>query len=83
MATYIGPVFPDGPQDIGFPFVPFFVGEHNSWRLWCPNLTREGRCGDYENRPRLCRSFQAGSDPLCIMHGMIEPPAAPALNSPR
>jgi Fe-S-cluster containining protein len=34
-------------------------------RLNCSSLTKEGRCGDYENRPNLCRVFEPGSDPLC------------------
>lgn len=25
--------------------------------LKCRNLTPEGRCGDYENRPQVCRDF--------------------------
>lgn len=37
--------------------------------LWsCTRLTPEGRCGDYENRPQLCREYEAGSDRLCAMH---------------
>jgi hypothetical protein len=34
----------------------------------------DGRCGDYGNRPHLCREFAAGSDPLCTMFGKACPP---------
>jgi Fe-S-cluster containining protein len=26
----------------------------------CPNLTASGRCGIYEKRPQVCRSFDCG-----------------------
>lgn len=26
----------------------------------------DGRCGDYENRPALCRSFEPQSEALCV-----------------
>ena len=32
----------------------------------CVNLTKDGRCGDYENRPWLCRVFEPGEGPLCV-----------------
>lgn len=44
-------------------------------RFTCPLLTPEGRCGDYENRPRLCRVFEAASDRLCVMY--VAPVDAP------
>lgn len=31
----------------------------------CSFLTPEGRCGEYEKRPDLCRGFIPKSDPLC------------------
>ena len=35
--------------------------------LWrCTKLQPDGRCGIYEARPALCRSFEAGSDQLCV-----------------
>lgn len=34
----------------------------------CSRLGPDGRCTDYENRPKLCRVFEAGSDPLCGEH---------------
>lgn len=53
----------------GLPFRPLRMDIHHgqlSWRWWCPALTSEGRCSIYENRPQLCKSFVAGSDPLCV-----------------
>jgi hypothetical protein len=38
------------------------------WRFTCPKLTPEGRCGDYENRPNLCRDYQPGEDGLCVYY---------------
>ncbi|UGY15168.1 YkgJ family cysteine cluster protein [Bradyrhizobium septentrionale] len=32
----------------------------------CPKLGADGRCTIYEDRPDVCRSFEAGSDPLCV-----------------
>lgn len=34
----------------------------------CPEVTAEGRCGIYENRPDTCRIFVPGSDQLCAFH---------------
>ena len=31
----------------------------------CIKLTSEGRCGDYENRPEFCASFEVADDGLC------------------
>lgn len=50
------------------PFRPLFIDSVGRWRWWCPELTREGRCGTYETRPSLCDWFSPGSDPLCIMY---------------
>ena len=50
------------------PFLPFSIGSNGLWRWWCPEATRAGRCGIYESRPTLCANFNAGSDPLCVMH---------------
>lgn len=36
----------------------------------CSKVTAEGRCSIYENRPRTCRVFAAGSDPLCVFSSM-------------
>lgn len=34
--------------------------------FYCTKLQPDGRCGDYENRPYLCREFEPGADPLCV-----------------
>lgn len=47
--------------------MPGYVGI----RWQCKNLTPEGRCGDYENRPNLCRIYEPGEDRLCAVY--IEP----------
>ena len=36
----------------------------------CPKVTAEGLCSIYEDRPRTCRIFAAGSDPLCVFSSM-------------
>lgn len=64
----------------GLPFVPLETYESTAERTdagyvgirWtCKNLTPEGRCGDYENRPNLCRIYEPGSDRLCAVY--VEP----------
>ena len=76
---------------VGLPFMPLMKRPDGRWLLWCPVLGRDGRCTDYENRPALCRSFEAGSDPLCAMHHpsptepeipMKEPPPLKPQHSP-
>jgi Fe-S-cluster containining protein len=52
----------------GLPFRPLDQDEKGTWRYWCLNLLPNGRCGDYENRPGLCRLYVAGSDGLCVHH---------------
>lgn len=39
---------------------------YSSWYWRCPILLPDGRCGDYENRPDLCRRFEPASGPLCV-----------------
>lgn len=39
----------------------------------CTRLTPEGRCGDYDNRPALCRSYEPLSDRLCVMYVPPDP----------
>lgn len=59
----------------GLPFMPLLrrtAGIPNAewavWRFWCPILDLQtGRCGDYANRPALCRTYESGSDRLCSM----------------
>lgn len=41
-------------------------------RFSCPILKPDGRCGDYANRPQLCRDYRAGSDGICAM--FVAPP---------
>lgn len=36
----------------------------------CPKVTAEGKCSIYKDRPRTCRIFAAGSDPLCVFSSM-------------
>jgi Fe-S-cluster containining protein len=59
----------------GLPFRPRAYDEdHHRWTFWCPNLRADGRCGDYENRPALCRMYQPGEDGLCVHHWTEEIP---------
>lgn len=60
--------------DAPFPFLPLRRAPDGHWSLWCPVLTRDGRCGDYEHRPYACMHYLPGTDALCVMHGMIEAP---------
>jgi Fe-S-cluster containining protein len=39
---------------------------YSSVKYNCPLVTAEGRCGDYENRPDLCRRYEPASDGLCV-----------------
>ena len=52
---------------IGLPFLPLGRRANGRWWLWCPLLVA-GRCSIYEDRPSLCRHYQAGSDLLCWHH---------------
>ncbi len=51
------------------PFLPLYRRPTQdgsvSWLLWCPMLSREGRCTIYENRPWLCQHYQPKQDALC------------------
>ncbi len=44
----------------------------------CKNIQPDGRCGDYENRPQLCRNYEPASDRLCVMY--VPPADTPILN---
>lgn len=69
-----------GSNEIGLPFIPEYQGQFFNydgldpcpfpvdWVYSCINLTSDGRCGDYENRPNLCRIFRAGIHKPCSMH---------------
>ena len=50
------------------PFRPGRQLDNGHWLFWCTKLGPDGRCGDYENRPALCRTYAAGSDGLCVHH---------------
>lgn len=62
----------------GLPFRPAEQGPDGVWRWSCNNLLETGRCGDYENRPSLCRKYRPGSDPLCVHYWPREPEVAAA-----
>lgn len=60
--------------DRGLPFVPVRPKITYGGRLPpgktgvmfdCTLVDDAGRCSDYENRPFLCRHYQAGEDQLC------------------
>lgn len=66
-------------RDQGMPFQPLRIDERFpeqdgevGVRWMCPVLTPAGRCGDYDNRPQLCRDYQPGDDRLCVLY--VEPP---------
>lgn len=69
---------PAAAEDVqlGLPFLPLWVDSGGYWRFWCPLLGPGGRCTQYERRPALCRSYEAGSDSLCAM-ASERPAAAP------
>lgn len=50
--------------------VPFFIPARQepdgTWFFSCTRLTRDGRCGAYEDRPHVCRSYRPGEDALCV-----------------
>lgn len=39
---------------------------YSTYNYNCTKLLPNGRCGDYENRPELCRSYEPASDGLCV-----------------
>jgi Fe-S-cluster containining protein len=65
----------EGRPVVGLPFLPLWKDSRGTWRMWCPLLTAEGRCGEHAHRPGLCASFEPGTEALCVM----QCPAAPAL----
>ncbi len=60
------------------PFVPIEINhtftddqtgsEYVDYYYSCPKLLPNGRCGIYDDRPALCRSYQPGADGLCVFH---------------
>jgi len=58
---------------VWLPFKPLrpdlvhYNGEEKiPWLYTCPRLGDDGRCTIYHNRPGLCRTFEPGSDALCV-----------------
>ena len=47
------------------------AGEKIAEKIWwftCPLLGKDGKCGDYENRPNTCKNFVPGNgDMLCLI----------------
>ena len=37
-----------------------------TWMFSCDWLGADGRCMNYENRPKLCAGYEPKADPLCI-----------------
>lgn len=58
---------------IGVPFMPLYKLPDGRWRYWCPRLGVDGRCTNYENRPKLCRLYQPKSDFLCTEYDGVPP----------
>lgn len=56
-------------------FFPTHQRPDGSWEFACTALQPDGRCGIYEDRPELCKSYVAGSDPLCVHYFSAEVPA--------
>jgi Fe-S-cluster containining protein len=48
------------------PFVPLVRLDDGVVLFWCPHLGRDGRCGEYDHRPELCRDYREGSGVICI-----------------
>lgn len=44
-------------EDTGRPY--------GHYHFWCP-LLKNGRCGDYQNRPAVCRNYEPASCGLCV-----------------
>lgn len=47
------------------------TGEPTGFKVWlvgCKMVMSDGMCGIYEHRPKLCRDFRPGADPLCVKH---------------
>lgn len=40
-------------------------GENNVYFYHCPKVTKDNKCGDYENRPQICRDFP--DNPLALL----------------
>lgn len=51
---------------IAYHGLPFEVIADAGGAVRCSRLLPSGRCGDYENRPQMCRDLEPGLDPLCV-----------------
>ncbi len=66
----------------GLPFEPSRPSNYaeeegvERWIFSCPRLLPSGRCGDYGDRPDPCRTYEPGSNGLCVLH-VAEPEPAP------
>lgn len=48
----------------------------NEWLYTCKHLQKNGDCGQYEARPRMCRDFPGDRPcpfPICSTHGRKNP----------
>jgi Fe-S-cluster containining protein len=69
-------------EERNLPFVPHPTGcftdketgrRYGSYTFSCPELTSEGRCAVYRQRPEVCRKFEpAGGSRLCVHSGGAE-----------
>lgn len=41
------------------------------WWYSCPRLRPDGRCSRYDDRPELCRTFEAGGDSTLCVHARM------------
>jgi Fe-S-cluster containining protein len=57
------------------PFVPLLRLDDGVVLFWCPNLRRDGSCGDYDHRPDLCRDYREGSGVICVESPEHVPPS--------
>jgi len=57
--SWEGKITDEASEDFGRDYV------QHRWR--CTKLTADGRCSIYDDRPKLCREFEAGvSNMLCV-----------------
>jgi Fe-S-cluster containining protein len=53
---------------LGLPFKRFYRAPNGKWHYWCPNLGRDGKCRDYQNRPAACHTLTPGEGRPCCHH---------------
>jgi Fe-S-cluster containining protein len=62
-----------GTGEIGLPFIPIerrAGGGDEAFERWiwsCIYLQPDGRCGNYDGRPQMCRNFEPGVSQPCAM----------------